>query len=95
MAIAARFEIAAQMPASIKEADLVLMATERRDCYPRPPVAVTRGDPAVPNQIVPGRRPSRGWHSKGASGSWCGPVAISRGCARRPRPRPPMHGGTL
>ncbi len=54
MAIAARFEIAEQMPASIKDADLVLMATERRELLPPgPPWPSLEGIQPLPNQIVP------------------------------------------
>lgn len=54
MAIAARFEIAAQMPAGIKEADLVPMATERRDLLPPgPPWPSLKGIQPLPNEIVP------------------------------------------
>lgn len=54
MAIAARFEIAARMPASIKEADLVLMATERRDLLPPgTPWPSLEGIQPLPNRIVP------------------------------------------
>ena len=54
IAIAARFGIAQEMPASIKEADLVLMATERRDLLPPgPPWPSLEGIQPIPNQIVP------------------------------------------
>lgn len=54
MAIAARFGIAQEMPASIKEADLVLMATERRDLLPPgPPWPSLEGIQPLPNRIVP------------------------------------------
>lgn len=52
MAIAARFRIAQEMPASINEADLVLMATERRDLA-SPPWPSLEGIQSLPNQIVP------------------------------------------
>lgn len=53
-AIAARFGIAKEMPASIKEADLVLMATERRDLLPPgPPWPSLEGIQPLPSRIVP------------------------------------------
>ncbi|MDH4764320.1 phosphohydrolase [Pseudomonas sp. CBMAI 2609] len=54
IAIAARFGIAQEMPASIKVADLVLMATERRDLLPPgPPWPLLEGIQPLPNRIVP------------------------------------------
>ncbi len=96
MAIAACFEIAAKMPASIEEADLVLMATELRDLLPLcPPWPSLKGIHPLPNRIVP-------WPPAFARIAFerrfmqlvC-PVAKLLSCARPPRPRPAKCVGAL